>query len=284
MAGMSHSRRATARIGRPVRAAPSQRVPAPSRPAPEPSPPAPEPRRQTPIYIVASPRPRVGKTFLARLLTDFLRLDGGEVLAFDLNPDGDALRDYLPAVATPADIVDIQGQMALFDRLIVADGVAKVIDLGNTSFERFFVIAQEIRFIEVALRQAIQPMVLFAADPHPVAVKAYADLRRRFHRVTIVPVFNEAILKGQKLREQFPFSSAAAVPLQIPALAPMLKAQIDKSSHSFADLHGQLPVSIPIGLAFELRAWTRRTFVEFRELELRLLLEELRASLPGVEL
>jgi hypothetical protein len=246
--------------------------------------PAAAPRRQTPIYIVTSPRPQVGKTFVARLLTDFLRLDGGEVLAFDLNPSGDALRDYLPAVATAGDIGDIHGQMALFDRLIVADGVAKVVDLGNASFERFFAIVQQIRFVEVALRQAIQPMVLFAADPHPVAVKAYAELQRRFHHVTLVPVFNEAILKGQRPRDQFPFSRAAAVPLQIPALAPMLKAQIDKSSYSFADVHDQLPMAIPIGLAFELRAWTRRTFLEFRELELRLLLEKLRASLPGVEL
>jgi hypothetical protein len=45
-------------------------------------------RRGTPLFIVASPRPQVGKTFLARLLTDFLRLDGGEAVAFDLNPTG----------------------------------------------------------------------------------------------------------------------------------------------------------------------------------------------------
>ena len=268
----SDSLRATARI--------SQDAPARA----EASGPVPAPRRQTPLYIVTSPRPQVGKTFVARLLTDFLRLDGGEVLAFDLNPSGDALSDYLPRFAIAADIGAVKGQMALFDRLIVADGVAKVVDLGNASFERFFAVAQEIRFIEVALRQAIQPMVLFAADPHPVAVKAYVDLQRRFHHVTLVPVFNEAILKGQKPRDQFPFTRAAAVPLQIPVLAPMLKAQIDRSSYSFADVHDQLPVSIPIGLAFELRAWTRRTFVEFRELELRGLLEQLRASLPGVEL
>jgi hypothetical protein len=64
----------------------------------------------------------------------------------------------------------------------------------------------------------------------------------------------------------------------------MLKAQMEKSRHSFADVHERLPVRIPIGLAFELRAWTRRTFLEFRELELRLLLEKLRGSLPGIRL
>src|SRR5207244_9534800 len=113
-----------------------------------------------------------------------------------------------------------------------------------------------------ARRRSIEPMILFAADPHPVAVKAYADLQRRLRNACIVPVFNETILRGQRLRDQYPFSRAAAVPLLISALAPMLKAQIDKPPFSFVDVHDKLPMAIPIGLAFELRAWTRRTFLE----------------------
>jgi len=38
-------------------------------------------------------------------------------------------------------------------------------------------------------------------------------------------VFNEAVLKGIKVREDFPFSRAVEVPLQISMLSPMLKAQ-----------------------------------------------------------
>ena len=73
------------------------------------------------------------------------------------------------------------------------------------------------------------------------------------------------------------------VPLQIPLLLPILKAQADKAAHSFADFHARLPDGVPRGLAIELAAWTRRTFLEFRELELRLLLEKLRTSLaPAV--
>ena len=233
---------------------------------------------------MASPRPQVGKTFLARLLTDFLRLDGGEPIAFDLNPSGDALRDFVPCLESATDLGDIKDQMALFDCVIVDDGIAKVIDLGHAAFERFFVIIEQIGFIDEASLRSIEPIILFAADPHAVAVQAYADLQRRFPGAVLVPVFNEAILKGRKLRDQFPFGRAAAVPLQIPALAPMLKAQVEKFAYSFAELHDQLPTAIPIGLAFELRSWTRRTFLEFRELELRLLLEKLRASLPGMKL
>ena len=243
--------------------------------------PAPGARRRTPIFIVASPRPQVGKTFIARLLIDFLRLERGAPMAFDLNPSGDALRDYLPALAVASAVEDIRGQMALFDRLIVNDGTPKVVDVGNAAFERFFSVTQEIRFIEGAQRRSIQPIILFAADPHPVAVKAYADLQQRFPGAVLVAVFDEAIVKGRKLRDKFPFTRAAAVPLQIAALSPMLKAQIERAPCSFADVHDRLPIEIPVGLADELRAWTRRTFLEFRELELRLLLEQLRASLDN---
>jgi hypothetical protein len=182
--------------------------------------PAPQAGRRTSIFIVTSPRPQVGKTFIARLLIDFLRLQGGVPMAFDLNPDGDALRDYLPALAIAAEVDDTAGQMALFDRLIFNDGTPKVVD-------------------------------------------------------------NEAIVKDRNLRGKFPFTRTATVPLQITALAPMLKAQIETSGCSFADVHDELPLKIPLDLAYELSAWTRRTFVEFRELELRLLLEQLRASMEN---
>jgi hypothetical protein len=240
-------------------------------------------QRRTPVFIVASPRPQVGKTFLARLLTDFLRLDGGQAVAFDLNPAGDALAD--PRLAAGCDLTDVRSQMALFDCLIVEDGIAKVIDLGHGSFGQFFTVVEDIGFIDEACRRAIEPVILFAADPHPVSAKAFADLQQRFPKAVAAPVFNEAILKGQKLRDRFRSGHAAAVPLQIPLLLPILKAHADKSWHSFADFHAGMPEGVPRGLAIELNAWTRRTFLEFRELELRLLLEKLRASLgPGLSL
>ena len=99
-------------------------------------------KKQAPIFIVASPRPQVGKTFVARLLVDFLRLDRDDPAVFDLNPRGDALKDYLPSLTTVTDLTDIKSQMAMFDRLIDDDGVAKIVDLGNASFERFFTIAR----------------------------------------------------------------------------------------------------------------------------------------------
>jgi hypothetical protein len=236
-------------------------------------------RHWTALFIVASPRPATGKTFLARLVTDFLRMDGGAVEAFQLSPGDLGLADLLPALTVNADLDSTRSQIALFDRLIEADGVAKVVDVGHAAFERFFAVAEEIGFAGEARDRAIETVVLFAADPHARSVAAYADLCRRCPQTVLVPVFNEALLKGRKLRDQYPFVRAAAVPLQIPALSPGLKIHVERSGLSFVDFHSQLPMAVPIGPAFELRSWTKRTFLEFRELELRLLLEKLRASL-----
>ena len=217
--------------------------------------------RRAPVFIVASPRSHSGKTFLARLLTDFLRLDGGDVQAFDLNPGDGTLADDRPAVTTRSDLDTTEDQVALFDRLVVNDGIAKVVDVGHATFERFFGLAEEIGFIEEARRHSVELLLLYAVSPHPKSANAYRKLQQRFPGLVVVPVFNEAILKGQKVREQYPVMRAAAVPLQIATLPPDLKAHADNSA------------------SFELRSWTRRAFLEFRELELRLLLEKVRASL-----
>ncbi|MGH6682961.1 MAG: hypothetical protein ACRECA_03380, partial [Pseudolabrys sp.] len=70
------------------------------------------------VIIVASPRPRVGKTLLARMLVDFHLHEGRAAAGFDLNSGEDTLAQFLPEQAATAAIGDVAGQMALFDRLI----------------------------------------------------------------------------------------------------------------------------------------------------------------------
>jgi hypothetical protein len=237
----------------------------------------PDIRLWTAVFIVASPRPATGKTFIARLIADFLRKDGGKVEAFELSPGDAALADQLPDLTAHSDLDSTQAQMRLFDRLILTDGVAKVVDVGHASFQRFFCLMDEIGFAQEAQRRGIEVIVLYAADAHPTSVKAYDILRRRLPSIVLVPVFNEPILKGRKLRDQYPFTRAAAVPLQIPLLPPALKTCVDRWGQSFAEF--LRPTPVPIGPEFELRSWTKRMFLELREFELRLLMEKLRASL-----
>ena len=126
----------------------------------------------TPVYIICSPRPMVGKTLLARLLSEFLLLKDGAVSAFDINLKEPSLLEYLPRVTETADIADTFGKMQLMDRLIVHDGVAKVVDLGFHAFDEFFRMTNEIGFLKEAVRRGahaiatICPLCQFNLDAY----------------------------------------------------------------------------------------------------------------------
>src|SRR5262249_34479988 len=90
------------------------------------------------ITIVASPRPRVGKTLLARLLTDFHLHEGRLVTAFDLNTGDRRLAQVLPGKTRAASIRYGNGQMAFFDNLLAYEDITKVIDVVMKPMRRFF--------------------------------------------------------------------------------------------------------------------------------------------------
>ena len=104
----------------------------------------------TPVYIICSPRPLVGKTLTARLLSEFLLLKNGTVTSFDINLKEPSLLEYLPKITETADVIDTFGKMQLMDRLIVNDGTAKVIDLGFHAFDEFFAMTDKIGFLKEA--------------------------------------------------------------------------------------------------------------------------------------
>ena len=118
----------------------------------------------TPVYIICSPRPQVGKTLIARLLSEFLLLKNGGVTAFDINLKEPSLLDYLPNLTETADVIDTYGKMQLMDRVIVDDGMSKVIDLGFHAFDEFFKMSDEIGFMKEAMRRNVAPIILFVAD------------------------------------------------------------------------------------------------------------------------
>ncbi len=138
--------------------------------------------QRTPVYIVCSPRPLVGKTLVARLLSELLLLQRGKVACFDINLREPSLLDYLPDITETAGIDDTIGKIALMDRLIVHDGVAKVIDLGFHAFDEFFKMSDEIGFMQEAARQGVAPIILFVADTDRVSARGYATLHRQIRR------------------------------------------------------------------------------------------------------
>ena len=219
------------------------------------------------ITIVASPRPRVGKTLIARLLTDFHQSENRKVVAFDLNSGERTLTQFMPEQTVAASVRDVNGQMALFDRLVTGDDTTKIIDLGHESFESFFTLAQQIDFIEEARQRAIAIAVLFMVTPDQTSVTAYQSLRDRFPRAMLVPLHNEMLGSAQH-RDKYPIAGSGA-----------LRKLIDSPPFSFADSNMGNATGVPLDPHIELQRWLRRIYLEFRELDLHLLLADLSSSI-----
>jgi hypothetical protein len=219
--------------------------------------------RQTPVYIICSPRPLVGKTLIARLVSEFLLLKNGTVTAFDVNLKEPSLIEYLPNITETAEVDDTFGKMALMDRLIIPDGVAKVIDLGFHAFDEFFEMTEEIGFMKEAVRRDVAPVILFVGDTDRVSARSYPVLQRQIPPTALVTVDNEYVVRGE-----LPAAFAQGKTLRIAALPNFLRTYIDRLSFSFSDYLRHEKDS-----STELHQWIRRNYFSFRELELSLILQ-----------
>jgi len=218
---------------------------------------------RTPVFIICSPRPLVGKTLLARLLSEFLLLKNGTVAAFDINLKEPSLLDYLPKITETAEVDNTFGKMALMDRLIVNDGIAKVIDLGFHAFDEFFKMSDEIGFMKEAARRGVSPIVLFVADTDRASARGYPMLQEQIPPTALVTIDNEHVVRGE-----LPPAMADGRVVRIAALPVFLKTYIDRLNFSFTEyLRNEKDSST------ELHQWIRKNYFSFRELELSLILQ-----------
>ena len=219
--------------------------------------------RITPVFILCSPRPLVGKTLIARQLSEFLLLKNGDAAAFDINLKEPSLLEFLPGITENAEVDDTFGKMALMDRVIVNDGIAKVIDLGFHAFDEFFKMFEEIGFMKEAARRGVAPVILFVADTDRVSARGYAMLQEQIPATALVTVDNEYVVRGE-----LPEAMAHGRMLRIAALPSFLKTYIDRLTFSFTEyLRNEKDSSS------ELHQWIRSNYLSFRELELSLILQ-----------
>jgi len=230
--------------------------------------------RRTPIFIVTSSRPRVGKTLIARALTEYFCAQSRPVAAFDVNPDEFKLIDHLPAYTAAASLADTRGEMALFDQLVLEDDVPKVVDLNHQLLDRFFSVIQQIDFATEARRRAIAPVVLFVADADERSRQGYAMIKGRFPDLPLVPVLNENVPRVSAYRANFPPTRLGGEPIGVPALTPVVRSVVDRLNFSFVGY-----IQKTNDKTSELYDWMRVVFIAFRELEVRLLLGEITPQL-----
>jgi hypothetical protein len=230
-----------------------------------------------PLYIVASPRPRAGKTLLARLLMEYVLDNKRPLVGFDINPHEPMLAGRFPALVWPVDIGDIRGQMELFDRLVADTASTKVIDLGSQSFAQFFGVMGEIGLAQEARSRGMDTVVLFLTDQAITTVRTYAALRQRLPAI-FQPVHNEAgsvnISSGD-----FPPTRPECGTIRLPRLSQIVRGVVDRPSFSFNTYLAHQP-----GGPTEIHSWIADFYAQFRDFELRLLMARLNSSLRRASL
>jgi len=161
------------------------------------------------IYIIASDANRNGKTLLARLVVDYLLLDGKDPFAIDTDaPDG-PLRTFFPGRTALAEFDKTQGQMRLFDTVMASPGRDYVIDLPQRHMLPFFTAVDQLDFFKAAKAAGFRIIVLFIVD------RVIASLRaaRTIYDVPGVDLF--VAVKNEQVGTSWPADEGALI---MPAL------------------------------------------------------------------
>ena len=69
--------------------------------------------------------------------------------------------------------------------------------------------------------------------------------------------------------------------MRFPALAPGLRKYIETPPFSFSDSRLANAKNVPLDVHIELQRWLRKIYLEFRELDLRVLLADLQSSIKS---
>ena len=222
-------------------------------------------RRRAGIYVVCSPQPHVGSTLTARLLLDFFLSRTGAAIGFDTNHLNPALAAVFPRDVMVIDLGSTRGQIMLFDRLIIGDGIPKVVDLWHASYDRFFKQATDFGFFEELRKQNLACLILLQMDPKQRFASEALTLSSRFAGVEVILVENAFVNSRPVGRRTYSDRRSNTRSLFIPTMDPTFHRLLEEPEllvQRFArmqvpeDLHGvqaQLrEVVLPIFHQFEI--------------------------------
>jgi hypothetical protein len=231
-------------------------------------------RRQTFVYFACSPHRHVGTTLTARLLADYFAFNSRPFQAFDTDPHESRLAAAFPREAKIADVAAIQGQITMFDQLLVYDEVPKIVDVWSHSYRQFFAIIREIGFFEEAKRLSVEPIVLFMADRQAASIEAAQMLNRQWPDLGMVIVNNEgAAPLGADVYDRLARYPSERT-FQIPALDPAFRQTIDEPGFSLSRFLIAPPTNMSLVLRSGLRGWLARIFAQFQSFELRVAMQD----------
>ena len=182
------------------------------------------------VLIVASLRPRTGKTLLARLLAEYLTLSGEPRVVFDTDAAEPRLAAFFPKDAKVVDLDRVPDQMKLFDTLVSDPGKSQVIDLTQRSFAKFFKLMRDIGYAEEAKAAGVEPVIFFIPDGSPESFEQALALRERFRDSGLVLVNNDVVSEPSRaaLNSSGMIGLAGHKPqMRLPLLDPFFVSALD---------------------------------------------------------
>jgi hypothetical protein len=234
------------------------------------------------VLIVASPRPRVGKTLLARVLAAHLSLMGEHPILFDTDAADRRLTAFFPDGTTIIDLDRVPDQMKLFDTLAAEPVTSQIIDLTHRSFGKFFRLMHDIGYVAEAKSRGIEPVIFYIPDSEAESYELGHELRTRFQDCGFVLVKNAAV--GEPSRDALGSKNFVALAghrpfLPLRQLDPFLIGAIEDVRLSLSDftrrsMHRQPPAPLSpeqMSLAYlslearnGLTVWLQAAFNEIR--------------------
>jgi hypothetical protein len=148
---------------------------------------------QPTIYIIASDQSRNGKTLLARVLADYLLLDGKDPFLIDTDAPEGPLRAFFPGRTALADFDKMQGRMKAFDTILAAPGRDYVVDLPQRLMLEFFKAVRELDFFSAAHEAGFRVIVFFVVDRATASLRAAKDIYDEHGIDLFVAVKNEFV-------------------------------------------------------------------------------------------
>jgi hypothetical protein len=145
------------------------------------------------VFVIASDENRNGKTMLARLITDYLLLDGRDPFVLDTDTPEGPLRQYFPGRTALADFSQTQGEMRVFDTIMAAPGRDYVVDLPARHLESFVSLATEIDFVTEAKKQGFRLVLFFIVDRSRNSLRNARELAKTKGWDLFVSVRNEHV-------------------------------------------------------------------------------------------
>ena len=145
------------------------------------------------VYITASDQHRNGKTLLARLLADYLLLDGRDPFMIDTDAPEGPLRSFFPGRTALADFSLMPGQMKLFDTIMASPGRDYVVDLPARHTEGFFKAVSELNFFQEAKQLGFRIIIFYVVDRQAASLRAAKEIQRFPNIDLFVPVENQHV-------------------------------------------------------------------------------------------